>query len=171
MKHRPTVVMIMVLMFILFGLFGCKELSKLKNLVHDYTDTHRGIAVYQEGCMIMFMVDLEGGFVFFDKWNTETQDDVTWYALPDGKFWYEEAQYVPRAWCETNGIMGGLFKTLSEEITKKEFMKAIKPLARILIKNGVSPMSAMRSLAEEIQLIKIREPLEPMEPNRPGATI
>jgi len=163
---KSTMTIALALAFLILS--GCNEISKLKDLLYPYTETHRGIGVYQEGKLTMFQVDLKGGFAYFDSWDSKTNEDLTWYALKDGKYWYEEGYYIPARWDGTQGIMGRLVRSVSKEITKKEFMKAVKPMARVLIECGIDPLLAMKSAAKELGLIKRPGVLPQPAPQEPA---
>jgi len=158
MKKKLWVISL-ILAISVFALWGCREIDQLKKMCSPTEPPgYEGIGIYQEGKLISFVFNQEEKFVSFGTWIYENGMDERWFvqrgpALGDTEYGYVVGQFAPAGWDATVGLMGFYFLGGQQDITKKEFLEATKPLIPILLKGGIDLIDATKPIAVELELI------------------
>jgi hypothetical protein len=142
-----------LLLALVIAFSACKEIEKLKAVCTEIEPGFSGVAAIHEDRLIMFIVNEIGGFVWFNIWDPASEEDLTWAALGDGTFHFTLGTFTAVEWSDESGLMGPNFVMAGGEITKKEFMDAVKPLAKILIEKGGPVIPVCKIIADKLGLI------------------
>jgi len=164
MRNKGKILMVVLAIIMVIFMFGCREINQLKEMATRIEGTYLGLGVYDGEKLILFIVNEATNCIYFDIWYAKSDNkNDRWSVctekgqLGGAKYTFTSTYFIPVKWSE-GGIVGryppGIYFNLPEEISKREFSKAVKPFIKVLLEKGVDVTTAQKPLARELGLIE-----------------